>query len=80
MATVSTLEVTNVFADDTTLKISVNNIRPENLNTDTISQTVKQFNDAKGGTLTSKLKSKNGFNWIGIKKVRIVTKEIAYIF
>ena len=80
MAKVSTLEVTNVFADDTTLKISVNNIRPENLDTTKIVAAVEQFNDAKGGTLTSKLKSKNGFNWIGIKKVRIVTKEISYIF
>ena len=83
MAAVSKLEVTNVFADDTTVKISVDNIKPSNLGStqiENIRTKVKAFNAASGGSLTSKMKSKNGFNWIGIKKVQITTTDKNVIF
>lgn len=81
---VSALEITNVFADDTTQKVTINDIEPNNINGATainrIRQTVMNFNAQSGGTLTTKMKSKNGFNWIGIKRVRIITKDTNYIF
>lgn len=83
MAATSKIEFTNLFADDSTLKISVDNIRPENLGNsqvETIKTRVQQFNSEQGGELAPKMKSKNGFNWIGIKAVRIVTTDKTYIF
>ena len=83
MAAVSKLEVTNVFADDTTIKISVDNIRPQNLDATQIAAIktkVKAFNAASGGDLAPKMKSKNGFNWVGIKKVQITTTDKTVIF
>lgn len=80
MASSSKLEITNLFADDTKIKISVDNIRPQNLDVETIRQKVINFNKEKGGTLSTKMKSKNGFNWVGITQVRIVTTEKDYIF
>lgn len=83
MAAVSRLEVTNVFADDSTAKVTIDNIKPENIgNTqiETIRAQVIQFNNAQGGTLAPKMKSKNGFNWTGIKKVQVVTVDKTVIF
>lgn len=83
MAAVSRLEVTNVFADDTTAKVTIDNIKPDNLgNTqiENIRSQVKQFNSNQGGTLAPKMKSKNGFNWIGIKKIQIVTTDKVVLF
>lgn len=82
MAAVSKLEVTNVFADDSTLKVTVPDIKPENINSRiaAIRSQVVNFNNNRGGTLTTKMKSKNGFNWIGIKRVRIITTDTNYIF
>ena len=84
MAAVSKLVVTNLFADDSTLKITIDNIRPENIKSSTqienIRARVKAFNAASGGSLTTKMKSKNGFNWIGIKAVQIVTTDKVVIF
>ncbi len=84
MAAVSKLTTTNVFADETTLKITVDNIKPENITSgaqiEEIRQRVKDFNAAKGGALSTKMKSKNGFNWVGIKAVEIVTTDKTVIF
>lgn len=84
MAAVSKLVVTNLFADDSTLKITVDNIKPDNIKSsaqiENIRSKVKAFNAANGGTLATKMKSKNGFNWIGIKAVQIVTTDKVVIF
>lgn len=84
MAAVSKLVVTNLFADESTLKITVDNIKPENIKGSThieaIRASVIAFNNAQGGTLSTKMKSKNGFNWIGIKAVQIVTTDKTVIF
>lgn len=84
MSAVSKLVVTALFADETTLKIAVDNIKPENITSgaqiEEIRQRCKQFNAAQGGTLSTKMKSKNGFNWIGIKAAQIVTTDKTVIF
>lgn len=83
MASVSRLEITNVFADNDTAKITIDNIKPENLDStqiETIRARVIAFNNANGGTLSTKMKSKNGYNWIGIKKVQIVTTDKTVLF
>ena len=81
MAAVSKLEVTNVFADNTTAKVTIDNIRPSNISdTTTIKTTVNNFNTNQGGALATKMKSKNGFNWIGISKVQIVTTDKTVLF
>lgn len=82
MAAVSKLEITNLFADDTTLKVTVNDIRPENINSriSAIRAQIQNFNRNEGGTLATKMKSKNGFNWVGIKRARIITTDTNYIF
>lgn len=84
MAAISKLVTTALFADETTLKITVDNIKPENITSgaqiEEIRQRCKQFNAQQGGTLSTKMKSKNGFNWIGIKAVQIVTTDKTVIF
>lgn len=83
MAAVSRLEVTNVFADDSTAKVTIDNINPENMTNqqvEIIRSQVMEFNNNSGGALSTKMKSKNGFNWIGIKKVQIVTTDKTVIF
>ena len=83
MASVSRLEITNVFADNDTAKITIDNIKPENMNgaqMEIVRARVIAFNNANGGTLSTKMKSKNGFNWIGIKKVQIVTTDKTVLF
>lgn len=84
MAAVARLEVTPVFADDTSVKITIDNIKPENISSGTqienIRSRVMQFNAQQGGDLATKMKSKNGFNWVAIKKVQIVTTNKQVIF
>lgn len=82
MATVARLEVTNVFADDSTAKVTIDNIKPLNItgNIDNIKNQVKNFNNSNGGELAPKMKSKNGFNWVGIKKVQIVYTDKTILF
>lgn len=83
MASVSRLEITNVFADNDTAKITIDNIKPQNMTgsqMENIRSRVIAFNNANGGTLSTKMKSKNGFNWIGIKKVQIVTTDKTVLF
>lgn len=83
MAAVAKLEITNVFADNDTAKITIDNIKPANLDNtqlETIRSRVIAFNNASGGTLATKMKSKNGFNWTGIKKVQIVYTDKTVLF
>lgn len=80
MAAVTKLAVRAVFADETKTTITINNLHRDNLAPAQIRRKVMDFNDAKGGSLTTKLKSKNGYNWIGIDKVTITTTDRTYIF
>lgn len=80
MPAVTKMAITNVFADDTTIKITIDNLKRANLNTSQIKEKVKAFNETNGGELASKMKSKNGFNWTGIKAVTLTTTNREYIF
>jgi len=74
------LNIRCVYADDTKETVTINNINPSagiNSNMVTI---IKQFNNQSGGTLSSKMKSKNGANWIGIDKATTVETRRTYIF
>lgn len=80
MAVTARIETTCVFADNETKKISVDDILPNNLDISQIKNTVINFNNNQGGTLSSKMKSKNGANWTGIKKVQIVYTNKTVLF
>lgn len=80
MATIAKLETTCVFGDNDTKKISIDNIKPENINIEQIRTTITNFNTNRGGALAEKMKSKNGFNWIGIKKAQITYTDKTVIF
>jgi len=80
MAAVTKLAVRNVFADDTKVTISIDNLRRNNVSITNIKNKVMAFNDSEGGSLATKMKSKNGANWIGIDKVTLTTTERTYIF
>lgn len=83
MAAVAKLEITNVFADNDTAKIVVDNINPSTLDGTQIEHIRSQiiaFNTAQGGELATKMKSKNGFNWTGIKKAQIVITDKTVLF
>lgn len=80
MAAVTKLAVRNVFADDTKVTISIDNLRRNNVSITNIKNKVMAFNDSEGGELATKMKSKNGANWIGIDKVTLTTTERTYIF
>lgn len=80
MAATQKLTVRCVFADDTTATITIDNINPNAGIASDAKQKIMAFNDAKGGELSSKMKSKNGFNWIGIDKATLTTTERTYIF
>lgn len=80
MAAVAKLSLSCVFSDDSTTTITIDNINPEigvNPNLRTI---ISNFNKAKGGELATKMKNKNGFNWIGIKRAVLTTTDRQYIF
>lgn len=83
VSTVSKLEVTTLFEDGTTAKIVMDRINPSTMTNEQIEiirNSCVNFNNASGGTLATKMKSKNGTNWIGIKRVRLVTtsKEVLW--
>ena len=84
MAAISRLIVQNLFADESTLNITIDGIKPENITSgaqiEEIRRKCKEFNANQGGTLATKMKSKNGFNWTGIKRVQIVTTDKTVIF
>lgn len=80
MAATMKLAIRCVFADNTTQTITIDGINPSvGVSTD-IRERIKEFNAAKGGTLTSKMKSVNGFNWIGINRAVVTTTDRNYIF
>lgn len=80
MAATQKLTIRNVFADDSTLTVTVNNINPEVGINPRAKFIVQDFNDSKGGSLTTKLKSKTGANWVGIDKMTVTTTDRQYIF
>lgn len=80
MAAVTKLAIRNVFADDSKITITIDNLKKANINLANIRAKVKAFNAAQGGELAEKMKSKNGFNWIGIDKVTITTTNRTVIF
>ena len=80
MAAVTKLALRNVFADDTVETITINNIDPTTGVNPNIKNIIKTFNANQGGELSTKMKSKNGFNWIGIDKATITTTDRVYIF
>lgn len=84
MAAISRLIVKNLFADESTLNITIDGIKPENITSgaqiEEIRRKCKEFNANQGGALAPKMKSKNGFNWIGIKGVQIITTDKTVIF
>lgn len=74
------LTIRNVFADDTKLTVTIDNINPTNGVNNNIRQIIKDFNNAQGGTLSPKMKSKNGANWIGIDRAYSTITDREYIF
>jgi len=80
MAAVGKLAVRCVFADDTKQTINIDNINPQHGVNTNIRSIIMNFNDMQGGTLTSKMKSKNGANWIGIDKASYTVTDRTYIF
>lgn len=80
MAAVSKLTVRCVFADDSTTTITIDNINPEVGVNPNLRSIISNFNNAGGGTLSTKLKNKNGFNWIGINRAVLTTTDRTYYF
>lgn len=83
MAATTKFTVKALFADDSTTTITIDNIKPSSVTPQLISnarQTIMNFNANSGGALSTKMKSKNGFNWIGIKAFTITTIDRTYIF
>jgi len=83
--TVSSTKFTikTVFADESTGTINIEDINPESVTSQLIEsarQKIIAFNNSSGGALSTKMKSKNGFNWIGIKSFTISTTTRNYIF
>lgn len=74
------LSIRVIFADDTKETITINNINPSVGVNPQIANIIKQFNANSGGTLATKMKSKNGANWIGIDKATTVETRRQYIF
>lgn len=80
MAATQKLVIRCVFADDTTTSFTIDNINPTAGIASDAKQKIMNFNAARGGELSSKLKSKNGFNWIGIDRATLTTTDRTYIF
>lgn len=83
MSAVTKVDFTAVFEDETSAKITIDNIDPTTMTATQIENIRTQclnFNNAQGGELSGKMKSKNGFDWIGIKAVTITTTDKTVIF
>lgn len=80
MAAVAKLSIRNVFADETKATITIDNINPTLGVNPNIKTIIRNFNAQSGGELTTKMKSKNGANWIGIDKATIIETDRTYIF
>lgn len=80
MAAVQKLTLRCLFADNTTATFTIDGINPQNGVVADIKQRVLDFNAAKGGTLTTKMKSKTGANWVAIDRLVLTTTDRRYIF
>lgn len=83
MASTTKFSLKLLFEDDTTTTLTIDSINPASVTSQLINsarQTIMNFNANRGGTLASKLKSKNGFNWTAIKSFTITNTDRTYIF
>lgn len=80
MAAVGKLSIRAVFADDSKATLAIDNINPQNGVNPNIKTLIQNFNAQSGGTLATKMKSKNGFNWIGIDQAYYTVTDRTYIF
>lgn len=81
MAATGRLAIRCVFADDTKTTINIENINPTvGIDIATVRNQIENFNKEKGGALATKMKSKNGFNWIGIDSAVYTITDRQYIF
>lgn len=80
MAKTGKLSVRVVFADDTKNTFNIDNINPSVGVNPNLTQIIEEFNANNGGELSSKMKSKNGANWIKIDSVYYTETEREYIF
>lgn len=80
MAAVGKLTLRCLFADDTTSTINIDNINPTKGVNENLKQIIMNFNGQSGGTLSTKMKSKNGFNWVAINKAYYTVTDRQYIF
>lgn len=80
MAAVQKLTLRCLFADETTATFTIDNINPEVGIAADAANRIIEFNNQQGGTLSTKMKSKNGFNWIGINRAVVTTTDRTYIF
>lgn len=80
MAATQKLTIRCLFADNTTATFTIDGINPEAGVATDIKQQVLDFNAVAGGALATKMKSKNGFNWIAIDRLTLTTTNRQYIF
>lgn len=80
MAATARLSIRCVFADDSTTTINIDNINPTVGVNPNLRQIITQFNNSQGGTLATKMKNKNGFNWVKINRAALTTTDRTYIF
>lgn len=80
MAKTGKLSIRVVFADDTKNTFNIDNINPSVGVNPNLTQIIEEFNANNGGELSSKMKSKNGANWIKIDSAYYTETEREYIF
>lgn len=80
MAAVGKLSLRCVFADESTATITIDNINPTVGVNPQLKTIIRTFNRNKGGELSTKMKNKNGFDWIGINRAVFTTTDRQYIF
>lgn len=83
MAATTKFALKLLFEDDTNTTLTIDPINPSTVTSQLINsarQTIMNFNAQRGGELATKMKSKNGFNWIAIKTFTITNTERTYIF
>lgn len=80
MAKTGKLSIRVVFADDTKNTFNIDNINPSVGVNPNLKQIIEEFNANNGGELSSKMKSKNGANWIKIDSAYYTETEREYIF
>lgn len=80
MAAVQKLTLRCLFEDETTATFTIDGINPQTGVVADLKAQIIAFNNARGGELSTKMKSKNGFNWIGINRAVLTTTDRQYIF